>query len=258
MRLIRSLSSATAALIFSSCAFAGTAPSDAEFTDLPDGYGVRSSIFSSDQLAMIAQAKVAHFNTLGPFARADLDARKIIAAELTGGEVPNALKMDAALAAYTKQIQPDLMDNVNAMLQIRAIMTPAQLADIDTWNHPQEIALDFCRAPVELFLDRLGLSRGADLSPAQSTRLVALEAAASTTTGPLHAALAAANIELQNQLHGPTAPLPAQLTSLVNQIADLQAQIAQTNLDLAIQAVQLLTPAQRATAAVAHAKADPS
>jgi hypothetical protein len=257
MRLIRSLSSAAIALVFSSCAVAGTSAGDIKVTNLPNGNTVPSSIFFSDQLATIAQVNASYFQTIGPTLRAGRNAQKIILAELTSGEAPNASKIDEAFAAYTKQLQPHLMDSVNGMLQIRAIVTPAQLTDIAAWDHPEEMTSSFDQRPAELFHDSLGLSRGADLSSAQSARLSALQAASSATTGPLHASLAVASIELQNLLDGPTPPHPAQLTSLVSQIADLKTRIAQSNLDLAIQAVQLLTPAQRAAAAVAHAKATP-
>jgi hypothetical protein len=255
MRPIRSRSSAVIALFFSSCAVVGASASDINVTDLPGGDTVPSSIFSSDQLAEISQVRASLFSKIGPTLRAGRNAQKIILAELTSGELPNASKIDEAFAAYTKQLQPHLMDSVNGMLQIRAIVTPAQLTDIAAWHHPQEMTSAFDRTPAELFHDSLGLSRGANLSSAQSARLSALQASSSATTGPLRTSLAAASIELPNELDGPTPPLPAQLTSLVSQIADLKTRIAQSNLDLAIQAVQLLTPAQRA--AVAHAKATP-
>jgi len=255
MRLITSLSSAALALVFSSCAFAGTSDSEIKVTTLPGGDLIPSSIFSSDQLTAIAQVRASLFNRVGPVYRAGLNAQKIILTELTGGGVPNAAKIDEAFAAYTKQLQPHLMDRVNGMLQIRAIATPTQLTDIAAWHSPAEMIDSFDRTPVDLFHDSLGLSRGANLSSAQSARLSALQAASAATTSPLHAALAAASLELHNQIDGPTAPVQAQLSSLVDQIADLKTRIAQSNIELAIQAIQLLTPAQRAAAAAAHAKA---
>jgi hypothetical protein len=255
MRLITSLSSAALALIFSSCAFADTSDSEIKVTGLPGDDLIPSSIFSSDQLTAIAQVRASFFNRLGPILRAGRNGQKIILAELTGGEAPNAAKIDEAFAAYTNQLRPHLMDRVNGMLQIRAIATPAQLTDIAAWHQPAEMIDSFDRTPVDLFHDSLGLSRGANLSSAQSARLSALQAASAATTSPLHAALAAASLELHNQIDGPTAPVQAQLSSLADQIADLKTRIAQSNIELAIQAVQLLTPAQRTAAAVAHAKA---
>jgi hypothetical protein len=150
-------------------------------------------------------------------------------------------------------------ENLICLLQIRALLTPAQLSAIAARFQPSTPghANDDPTSPAgsyAVFGDDLGFTREQRLSDTQTTQLATLKAAAEAKLAPIWQESDANYVQLDSLLNSAGPVTLEQLEPLQQRISALRIEHDAVGLDLAVKTLALLTPAQRAKAATLRAQ----
>jgi hypothetical protein len=145
------------------------------------------------------------------------------------------------------------------LLQIRALLTPAQLSAIAARFQPTRRGHG-SEDPTSgagsyaVFRDDLGSTRGQHLSDAQMAQLATLEAAAKAELAPIWQETDTDYVQLDSLLNSAGPVTFEQLEPLQQRLSALRMEHDAVGLDFAVKVLALLTPAQRAQAATLRAQ----
>jgi hypothetical protein len=182
-----------------------------------------------------------------PFSNAIIDS--------LGGIGPvDGAKLNQLMTQASSIYAQTALNDLTYFLQIRALLTPAQLSAIAARFHPttRGHATDDPTSQAgsyAIFGDDLGFTREQRLSDAQMAQLATLEAAARAKLAPIWRESDANRVQLDSLLNSAGAVTFEQLAPLQQRISALRIEHDAVGLDLAVKALALLTPAQRAQAA---------
>jgi Spy/CpxP family protein refolding chaperone len=179
--------------------------------------------------------------------------------------------LDTSSALSLEQQRSDLQaqrdaTNLDMLMQIRALLTPAQLADVAQRHaqlkilHQQEQALTKTESkvamadlhPDDLYGDDLGYERGLSL-PAEEVDQI--RAPVGHQIAPIHSLqnqLQAIRQQISDVVNSAGTVTSAQISGLQEQESALKQQLSMTRLEMVIQARAPLTPDQLARAASLH------
>ena len=161
--------------------------------------------------------------------------------------VDSAEIMALAQEIFTLRKERDIADMVY-MVELRALLNSAQRKELA----PVEPPAGDLPEPDDLFGDTLGYGRGVDLAMAQWQRIHAVLDAKSALLRSLEDLSQAGRAQAAKLLAGRGRVTAAQMLPLQQEISGLQDQIDGERLAMTIRIRNLLTPAQRAKAALLH------
>jgi|GEM_PF-5313801 uncharacterized protein YdcH (DUF465 family) len=178
--------------------------------------------------------------------------------------------VDTSVLSSLEQQRSDLQaqrdaTNLDMLMQIRALLTPAQLADVAQRHaqlsalHQQELALkaepQFAKAELhfdDLYGDDLGYERGLSLPDEEVSQI---HIAIGHHIAPINSLVRqqqAVRQQLSDALNSPGPLATAQISSLQQQESALKQQLSMVRLDMVVAARAPLTPDQLAKAAALH------
>jgi hypothetical protein len=187
-----------------------------------------------------------------PFSKAIIDS-------LGGAGPTDSAELTQLLAQLAPVYAEVANKNLIYLLQIRALLTPAQLSAIAARFHPttRGHATDDPTSQAgsyAIFGDDLGFTREQNLSDAQMAQLTTLEAAAKAKLVPIWHESDAKHVQLDSLLNSAGPVTFEQLAPLQQRISALRIEHDAVGLDLAVKALALLTPAQRTQASTLRAQ----
>jgi|SRR5580658_314678 Spy/CpxP family protein refolding chaperone len=182
-----------------------------------------------------------------------------IADSLGGAGPVDGAKLSQLLAQIAPIYAEAADKNLVYLLQIRGLLTPAQLSAIAARfqptrpGHGNEDPTSGAGS-YAVFHDDLGSTRGQHLSDAQMAQLATLEAAAKADLAPIWQESDADYVQLDSLLNSAGPVTFEQLEPLQQRLSALRMEHDAVGLDFAIKVLALLTPAQRAQAATLRAQ----
>ncbi len=206
---------------------------------------------SGDTLRQIRDLLEAHAAGVRPLDAQIRTLRDQITDLLTGSApVDSAEIADLAQQIFTLRKERDIADMVY-MVELHALLRPAELKKLAPEALPNQAPAALPELD-DLFGDKLGYSRGVALAPAQWERIHAVLDANAESLRSLDALSRAARVEAATQLTNRGRITAAALLPLQQQVSGLQDAIDRERLAMALKIRNLLTPAQRAKAALLH------
>ena len=205
----------------------------------------------TDQLRQVRDLLEAHAVGVRPLDAQIRTLREQITDLLTGSAPVDSAEI-AALAQqiFTLRKERDIADMVY-MVELHALLRPAELKRLAPEELPNQ-ALATLPEPNDLFGDPLGYGRGIELAPAQWERIHAVLDANAESLRALDAWSRSIRFEAATLLTKRGRISAAQLLPLQQQASGLQDQIDSERLAMTLRIRNLLTPAQRAKAALLH------
>ncbi len=203
----------------------------------------------SDQLRQVRDLLEAHAVGVRSLDAQIRTLRDQITDLLTGtAPVDSAEILALAQQIFALRKERDIADMVY-MVELHALLRPADLKKLTPQEPTVPAALP---EPDDLFGDPLGYSRGVSLAPAQWDRIHAVLDANAEPLRLLTALSRAGRMQAAALLGGRGRITAARLLPLQQEISGLQDQIDGARLAMTLRIRNLLTPAQRAKAALLH------
>ena len=234
--------------------FLGLAPATAAPFGGPSNDALLVAADGTDQLRQIRDLLEAHAAGVRPLDAQIRTLREQITDLLTGSEPVDSAEITAlAQQIFTLRKERDIADMVY-MVELHALLRPAELKKLAP-DEPAALpnqALVSLPEPDDLFGDPLGYGRGVSLAPAQWERIHALLDANAESLRTLAASSRSVRFEAEKLLTKRGRITAAQLLPLQQQASGLQDQIDSERLAMTLRIRNLLTPAQRAKAALLH------
>jgi hypothetical protein len=224
---------------------------------------VRAKDYTPEQRQQVADLEKALLKEIRPIEEQLRAIRGQIAGLLVSSAPVNAAQL-APLAKQAAALQAQWMTlAVAEQMQVRAIATPAQLADAAQRNQalqtlqaqrnvlmPSKLVIG--PAVNDLYDDDLGFTRGIALTAEQQAQADALIRAGGEQTHETVQSLDAVRAQADAQLNGTGSATYAQIAQLQQQAVRLIARQDADRLNLAVQVRSILTPDQLAQAQALH------